>query len=250
MKMKKTAFAGLLLAGVMMLSGCFGSGSDQGLTPNPLRTYDYSTMKLVQLDKPYEGQKTAEIETTLGTIKVALYPEYAPNTVKNFENRVNDGYYNGKPVYGIYEHSLFMSGAENEQKNSGVTDDGKPIPNEYSVDLWPFKGAVCAFNGRQGYGDSRFFVINERTLTEEEQTQLRGLTKDDGSKLLPDELCDALIEKGSIADFSGSYTVFAQTYEGFDVIEKICGSEIDANSLDPVTPITITKVTLGEYHAG
>ena len=247
--MRKKAFAGLLLAGVMTLAGCFGGGDDAGLSSKPVYSYDYSTMKLVQFDEPYEGQPTADIETTLGTIKIVLYPEYAPNTVQNFIDRANDGYYNGKPIYGIYEQSLFTTGSENEQKNSGVTSDGNPIPNEYSVNLWPFKGALCAFNGRVGYGDSRFFVINHHELTDEQKQQLREFTKEDGSRLFPDELCDA-IEKGGIADFMGGYTVFAQTIEGFDVIEKICSVQVDEQTYDPIEPIYINKVTVGEYHAG
>ena len=117
MSMKKKAFAGLLLAGVLTLAGCFGGGNDDGLTSKAVYNYDYSTMKLVQFDEPYDGQPTADIETTLGTFRIVLYPEYCPNTVKNFVDRANEGYYNGKPVYGIYEHSLLTTGAGNEQKN-------------------------------------------------------------------------------------------------------------------------------------
>ena len=93
-------------------------------------------------------------------------------------------------------------------------------------------------------------MVNERALTEDEQQKLRGITNEDGTPMLPEKLCDALINNGSIADFSGMYTVFAQTIEGMDVIESICNAQIDEKTLDPVTPITITKVTLGEYHAG
>ncbi|MBQ9383532.1 MAG: peptidylprolyl isomerase [Ruminiclostridium sp.] len=247
--MRKMIFAGILLAGIMTLTGCFGAGNDNGLNTKPIYNYDYSQMKLVQFDEPYEGQPVADIETTLGNFRVVLYPEYAPNTVQNFIDRAKEGYYNGKPIYGIYEKSLFTTGAENEQKNSGVTSDGAPIPNEYSVNLWPFKGALCSYNGRVGYGDSRFFAIYDHELTDEQKQQLRDFTKEDGSKLFPDELCDAMIEKGGIADFMGGYTVFAQTIEGIDVIEKICSAEIDPNTYDPVEPISINKVTVGEYHA-
>ena len=37
---------------------------------------------------------TMEIEN-YGTIKIELYPEYAPNTVANFVNLVKDGFYDG-----------------------------------------------------------------------------------------------------------------------------------------------------------
>ncbi len=247
--LKKTA-AGLLTTAVMLgLSGCSLFGGDQGLNQNPVRTYDYSTMKLVQLGEPYEGQPTATFETDAGSFTAVLYPEYAPNTVNNFIERVNDGFYDGQDIYGILEGEIFMSGAADANKDSGVTSDGELIPNEVSVDLWTFRGAICAYNGHSGYGDSRFFVINERPLTEEDITELRELTNDSGEKLLPDELVDAFIEKGCIAGFAGRYTVFAQTIDGFDVIEKICGSEVSGDLYTPVPAIYINKVTLGEYHA-
>ena len=48
-------------------------------------------------------------------------------------------------------------------------------------------------------------------------------------------------------DFAGCYTVFAQTVEGFDVIEKICGSEIGGDWLQPVDPVIINNITITEY---
>lgn len=245
----KKAAAIAAVTGVFMLSGCFGLGGDQDLTPSPVRTYDYSQMHLVQLDEPYEGQPTAEIETTLGTIKAVLYPEYAPNTVSNFVNRANEGFYNGKDIYCILQKAMFMSGAENDKKNSGVTEDGELIANEYSVNLWPLKGAICSFNGHPGYGDSRFFVLNEKKLEDKELEDLRAF-RSNNDEALPEELINAFLEKGVVIDFSGGYTIFAQTIEGFDVIEKICSVNVSGELSMPDEPIYINKVTIGEYHKG
>ena len=242
MSILKKAAAVIAAGAVLMTSGCFGFGGGE-LTPNPVRQYDYSTMHLIQLEEPYDGQPMAVIETTYGTIKAVLYPEQAPNTVANFVNCANDGYYDGKDVYCIVDGAFFMTGSVDEVRNSGITSDGQPIANEYSVDLWPFKGAICSFAG-QG-----FIVVNQRELTESDIEQLRGFTNDNGEKLLPDELVDAFVEKGVIADFSGEYTVFAQTIEGMDVIEKICSAEVTGGLYDPVEPIYINKITISEYHA-
>lgn len=248
--MFKKIAAGLLTAAlVITVSGCALFGGDQELTPNTVHTYDYSTMKLVQFEEPAEGQPTAEIETTLGTIKAVLYPEYAPNTVQNFINRANEGYYNGKDIYCILEKSIFMTGAFDDSKNSGATEDGQPIPNEYSVNLWPFKGAILSFNGRAGYGDSRFMVMNSRELSDESIEELRAF-RNNNDQALPDELINAFIEKGVVIDFAGTYTVFAQTIDGFDVIEKICDAQVSGDLSMPDPPIYINKITIGEYHAG
>ena len=247
--MLKKIFACAALAGTMLISGCSLFENTDGMTKNPLFTYDYADMHLVQLEEPKEGQQTAVIETTAGTITAVLYPEYAPNTVRNFVNRANEGYYNGKDIYCIIDKSIFMSGAYDESRNSGFTDDGKPIENEYSVDLWPFKGAICSFSGYTGSGDSRFMVLNQRPLSEQEITDLHNFKNENDEPLLPDSLIDAFVEKGVIIDFCGAYTVFAQTIDGFDVIEKICNAEVSGNLSIPVEPIYINKVTIGEYRA-
>ena len=231
------------LSVLLMMSGCMGLGGTDELTSSPIRTYDYSRMHPVQ--------PTAVIEPTEGTITAVLYPEYAPNTVQNFIDRANDGFYDGKDIFYVLDKSIFMAGSADEKRNSGVTSDGEPIPNEYSVDLWPFKGAICSFSGRAGYGDSRIMVLNERPLSEENVAELRGMVNNDtGEKLLPDELIDAFVEKGVVIDFAGGYTVFAQTIEGMDVIERICSAEVSGEYSMPVEPIYIEKVTINEYHAG
>ena len=92
-------------------------------------------------------------------------------------------------------------------------------------------------------------VLNQRPLSEQEITDLHNFKNENDEPLLPDSLIDAFVEKGVIIDFCGAYTVFAQTIDGFDVIEKICNAEVSGNLSIPVEPIYINKVTIGEYHA-
>ncbi len=240
----------IVSAALLLFSGC-SSGSDY--TPvkaavNPLETYDYDKMELVQLEAPSEGQPIAEIDTTYGTIKAMIFTDRAPKTAANFIARAKEGFYDGKDIYGIYEGATFFSGAFDENRNSGVTSDGQPIENEYSVDLWPFKGAFLAFNGNSGYGDSRFMVINERALSEQNVTDLRNMTKTDGTRMLPDKLIDAFVERGAVIDFCAAFTVFAQAYEGVDVIGKICAVPVGEDNATPVEKIYINKITISEYH--
>ncbi len=243
MKKKFAAIAAAIA--ISVLSGCslFGGNSTQ----SAIGTYNFSEMNLVQLEEPYENQPMAVINTSEGTIKAVLYPEYAPNTVDNFINRANEGFYNGKDIYAIVEQAFFLTGSYNEEGTQGFTNDGKPIKNEYSVDLWTFKGALCAYSGQVGHGDSRFFVINDKPLSEEEIAQLRAFKNEDGTQKIPEELITAFVEKGSVAHFAGCYTVFGQTIEGFDIIEKICAVETDESTAHPVSPITIESIEITEY---
>ena len=59
---------------------------------------------------------TFEIEN-LGTIKMELYQEYAPNTVANIVKLVEHGYYNNKVIYGKNTLCLYFG------MNSDGTDD-------------------------------------------------------------------------------------------------------------------------------
>ena len=42
-----------------------------------------------------ENEKVVEMETTMGSIKIKLFPEYAPKAVENFVKHSEEGYYNG-----------------------------------------------------------------------------------------------------------------------------------------------------------
>lgn len=247
MKFKKS-IAAIVSAGVLTLSGCSLFGSGTGVT-NGIADYDYSQMKFVQFDEPYEGQPLAVIETTKGTFEAVLYPEYAPNTVDNFVNRANEGFYNDKDIYGLFDQALFLTGACNEEGTQGYTNDGKLIPNEYSVNLWTFKGALCSFNGNAGYGDSRFFAVNNKALTDEELEELRSFKDSDGNRYVPDEVIDKYIEKGGVIHIAGSYTVFGQAISGLDVIEDIATSAVDEETARPIEEIKVKSITIGEYHA-
>ncbi len=216
---------------------------------NAMKNYNFDEMDLVQLEEPKENQPVAVIDTSEGVITAVLYPEYAPNTVENFINRANEGYYNGKSVYAIINECLFMTGAYNEEGTQGFTNDGNPIANENNVDLWTFKGALCSYSGQTGYGDSRFYIVDEFPITEEEYAELRSRKDDDGNQIVPEELLAAYEEHKGIIHLAGMHTVFGQTIDGFEVVEKICDSEYDSKTMRPVDNIVINSVTITEYHA-
>ena len=109
-----------------------------GQTTNALGSYDFTEMNLVQLDKPADGQDVAVIETNVGTITAVLYAEFAPNTVANFKKRAEEGFYDGKPFFALQKGIYAITGASNDEGTEGITDDGKYIENECSVNLWPF----------------------------------------------------------------------------------------------------------------
>jgi len=231
-----------LLTVLLTASGCFFD-----MPSNPIWDYDYSEMKLVQLEPPYAGQPIVTVYTTHGEFTAMLFPEYAPNTVANFIARIEDGFYENKPILSIIQNQYFLSGALDEDISRGMTNDGKLIPNEYSVNLWPFKGAMLSIAGRQGFGDSRFIVIGGFPFDEESAEAMNNAVKRDDTKLFPAELIEAFEQNESIPGIIGAYTIFGQITDGFDVLDKLLALQSDFETKRPLDEVFIEKIELSEY---
>ena len=241
----------MILAGITAITAFSGCSMLGGQTTNALGSYDFTEMNLVQLDKPADGQDVAVIETNVGTITAVLYAEFAPNTVANFKKRAEEGFYDGKPFFALQKGIYAITGASNDEGTEGITDDGKYIENECSVNLWPFKGALLGYSTQQGYSDSRFFFTGALEITEENKKELRGYTNQETSaQVIPEELITAFEKRGSVPGFAGAYTVFGQVINGFDVLDKILWTDSDKSNMKPLEDLKIVKVTLDTYKDG
>jgi peptidyl-prolyl cis-trans isomerase A (cyclophilin A) len=72
---------------------------------------------------------------------------------------------------------------------------------------------------------------------------MREWKNSDGERLLPSKLVDELSKRGCAITMAGFYTIFGQTIEGFDVIEAICGVEVEARGV-PEEEIKIISIEL------
>ena len=48
---------------------------------------------------------------------------------------------------------------------------------------------------------------------------------------------------------AGSVTVFGQTYEGIDVVEKLCNIQSDENTYRTVDTVLVKSVKIDTYHS-
>ncbi len=232
----KKFFAGLIAAAAALsLSGCISTK-----TYNAMENYDFVNMNtdFIQLREPQEGDKIAIIDTEYGEIRAVLYEQYAPNTVADFIGRAENGEFDNKTVYGVMPDVYFMTGGHENDKGAytGRTSDDELIANEYTPDLWPFCGALVSFSEKSGFSDARWFICNtdKESLTEETINQLT--------------LFDKFYEIGGVFGLAGYQTIFGQTYEGLDVVEKLCNIPSDSN-LRTTVNVTINSVTISEYSA-
>lgn len=69
-----------------------------------------------------------EIEN-YGTIEIELYPEYAPNTVANFVNLIESGFYNGNNFHRLAKGFVLQGG---DPTGTGTGGPGYSIKGEFS----------------------------------------------------------------------------------------------------------------------
>ena len=78
--------------------------------------YGYYQKATYKLQRPIVSM---EVEG-YGTIKMELYPDMAPNTVKNFIKLINEGYYNGLTFHRIQES--LIQGGDKQGDGTGTTE--------------------------------------------------------------------------------------------------------------------------------
>lgn len=162
---------------------------------------------------------TFEVEN-YGNIKIELYPEYAPNTVANFINLINKGFYTGKTFYGKDVNAIFAT------KNADGTN---AEPTMSLVDSRVQAGTEADTN----YQIKGEFVANKfdaNTLKHEkgvvsmirtEYSSFLGLTEQGYNSAS----CHFQIMLDSNRNLNGAYTGFGKVIEGLDVVEKIFAIE-------------------------
>lgn len=206
----------IFILGVIMVTGVVKSytqySEEQEMSSTD--TYvDYTGMKLIQLESPAVEEETAVISTTAGDIVIVLYPDEAPEAVRRFKSEAESGVYD-RMTAGLYDlKSVFTLDSPSEE----------PYTPELSINLWPFKGAVCMTEK----GDIVF--VNDAGLSESEKEYLRS----DESELK--EVSRTFADIGGIPNYSRVYAVFAQVIDGVDVVENICKSGDTAVTIEKIT---------------
>jgi cyclophilin family peptidyl-prolyl cis-trans isomerase len=189
----------LMIAGILLL--CFGIAFGAG-TPR-------------KGDKPM-----VVLETSLGVIKVELYPDKAPVSVKNFLAYVKEGHYDGLIFHRVIRDFMVQGGGfTKEMRERG--SKRPPIKNEADNGLKNERGTLAM--ARTSVVDSataQFFinVVNNDFLNHRAKTP-QGY----------------------------GYAVFGKVTEGMDVVDKIRAVPTGNSGMFqdvPVQPVTITKATV------
>ena len=271
MKLKNAILSCVLAAGCMMtLTGCGKTlGGNIG---------DEVTLK--------NGDKYAEIAIEdYGTITAKLFPDLAPNAVKNFEELAESGYYDGLKIHYVAKDLCVQGGSLNGDGTGGTAliNDYGEFPIETNADLRNFYGALGYVADRNGNNTTPFYIVNSKKKSDITQyspdlirteatnfaDQKEGLEDYDPTidyltyeETYRNNLADMIDkasedvvnkykEVGGNPLWDGGYTVFGQVYAGFEVLDKISGVEVvtgrDGDATKPKTDIIIKSVRVYEY---
>ncbi len=227
------------------------------------------TVEFNQLDKPKKGDLVAVIETSEGTIKVKFLPEVAPKAVKNFVEHSLNGYYDGLTFHRVIDNFVAQGGDPLGTGTGGESVWNTAFANEVNVSARHFSGALAMANsGPKATNGSQFYFVDNVKLDESLLAELDEFKNNqdmilehmheeipgeenvyhEGDIRVKDLFSSQIIESykaiGGTPQLDFGYTVFGQTYEGLDVVDKITQVKVDKND-KPLNPVIIKKITIG-----
>ena len=211
-----------LSAALLCASGCRNSKKAENSTTSaeaPADSLQADSLKrdtLKLADLPAEPQ--FDIVTTMGTIRVKLYVD-TPKHRDNFAKLALEGFYDGILFHRVIEGFMIQGGdpltKETEDHSLwGTGGPGYTIPAEFVADHVHKKGALAAArrgdiaNPYKESSGSQFYIVH------------------DGNACF---------------HLNGEYSVFGETVDGFDVIDKIASTPVDRRDC-PLVPVKIIKV--------
>ena len=149
-----------------------------------------------------------------GIIKLELYPEIAPQSVRNFISLADSGFYNGLIFHRVISGFMIQGG---DPQGTGAGGPGYCIKGEFAAN---------------GFENN---LKHERGVI----SMARAMS--------PDSAGSQFFIMHKDADYlNGQYAAFGKTIEGLDVVDKIAGVRTDYNDR-PAKAQKMRKVTVETF---
>ncbi|MGL6227899.1 MAG: peptidylprolyl isomerase [Culicoidibacterales bacterium] len=147
-----------------------------------------------------------------GTVVAELYPEVAPNTVNNFIELAQSGYYDGLSFHRVINGFMIQGGDPegNGTGGPGYAIKGEFAQNNYEAPTLSHEVGVLSMARSQSpdSAGSQFFIVS-----------------------------------GQASHLDGQYASFGKVVEGLAVVEAIQNVATDKQDA-PITPVIMTSVTI------
>lgn len=147
-------------------------------------------------------------------IKAELYPEIAPNTVRNFISLINKNYYDGVIFHRVIKGFMIQGGDPNGTGTGGpgYSIKGEFTSNGFKNDLKHDAGVLSMARAMNpDSAGSQFFVMHKKS-----------------------------------PHLDGQYAAFGKVIEGLDIVDKIANTETDYRD-KPVNEVKLKKVTVDTF---
>jgi len=216
--MKKSTLGTLLITAILSLAliGC----STSNKTSKEETNTGSNNNKEIYLSKETEKKETdknpvATIEMEDGKIiKLELYPEIAPNTVRNFISLANSKFYDGLIFHRVIS-GFMIQGGDPEGTGMGGPDYsiyGEFTNNQFENTLLHTKGVISmARSNDKNSAGSQFFIMH-----------------------------------GDTPSLDGDYAAFGKVIEGMDVVDSI--AQVETGSDDrPKKDIKIKSISVDTF---
>lgn len=178
-------------------------GSERTIAEDGLKSDTDDTM--TDKVKTAEENRTAIIETSMGTMTAELYGARAPNTTANFIELAESGFYDGLIFHRVKDDFMIQGG---DPKGDGTGGSGKTIKLEIHPELTHVDCALAMARSQNPDSASSQFYI-----------------------------CD-----GAQHFLDGNYTVFGKVVDGMDVVRAIAAVETDQRDR-PLEDVVIIKIS-------
>ncbi len=163
-------------------------------------------------------ERMFDIETNLGTMRIKLYDK-TPLHRDNFAKLVAKKYYDSTLFHRVIPGFMIQAGDPLTRDTSmvdkwGTGGPGYTVPAEFVNEYWHKKGVVAAArqgdlaNPKKSSSGSQFYIVHD---------------------------------ENACLHLDGEYTIFGETIDGFDVIDKIASVETDLRDL-PINPVIIISI--------
>ena len=174
-------------------------------------------MNALQLKSPETGDTVAVMHTSMGDIKIKMFPERTPKTVENFITHAKNGYYDGLKFHRVIKDFMIQGGDPLGTGIGGESIWGGKFEDEFDTELHNLRGALSMANAGPNTNGSQFFIVQAKDAPANMLEQMEELT-DSG---FPRDIIEAYRELGGTPWLDLRHTVLGQVFEGMDIVDKI-----------------------------
>ena len=196
----------------------------------------------IQTSLPLAGDTVATMKTTMGDIKIKLFPRFAPKAVENFVTHAKNGYYNGLIFHRVIPDFMIQGGDPMGSGIGGESIWGSPFEDEFAPELHNLRGALSMPNSGPSTNGSQFFIVQAKDVPAQMIEQMEQMTAEQG---FPPEATESYKELGGTPWLDFRHTVFGQVFEGMEVVDTIAAVKTGAND-KPLEDVKITEIVIEE----